>query len=101
MPGGAVFPDISALPFWAQVLVYSIFGGSVSIVVILTLLGYRMGQKTTPTTNDQARVAAVIVEPSALLAATKAVEELGDEIREHTRAMNDMTRELARVGGRR
>lgn len=96
MPGGAVFPDLSALPMWAQILIYSIFGVSVSIVVILTFLGVRMGQKNIPPPSEQARVAAVIVEPSALLAATSAVRELGDDVRDLTRAVQAMTLEMAR-----
>ena len=91
-----MFLDISGLPFWAQFVIYSIFGLSVSVVVILTLLGYKFGQKTTPPSADQARVAAVIVEPSALLSATEAARELSVEVRELTRAVNSMILEMAR-----
>lgn len=103
MPGGAVLPDLSTLPFWAQFLIYTIFGVSVSVVAILTFLGFKMGQKNTPSPSDQARVAAVIVEPSALNAATNAVSgmtielrELTTEVRELTRAVNSMILEMAR-----
>lgn len=103
MPGGAVLPDLSTLPFWAQFLIYTIFGVSVSIVAILTFLGFKVGQRGTPPSTDQARVAAVIVEPTALNAATAAVSsmtgelrELTTEVRELTRAVNSMILEMAR-----
>lgn len=103
MPGVTVLPDLSTLPFWAQFLIYTIFGVSVSVVVILTFLGFKIGQKGTPPAADQARVAAVIVEPTALNHATSAVNsmagelrELTTEVRELTRAVNSMILEMAR-----
>lgn len=96
MPGGAVLPDLSSIPFWAQFLIYTIFGVSISVVAILTFLGFKMGQRNNPTSADSARVAAVIVEPSALMASTRAVENLGDDVKELTRAIQAMTLEMAR-----
>lgn len=103
MPGKIVLPDLSTLPFWAQFLIYTIFGVSVSVVAILTFLGFKMGQKGAPPAADQARVAAVIVEPAALNNATQAVigmskemQELTTEIRELTRSLNSMILEMAR-----
>lgn len=100
MPGGAVLPDLSALPLWAQILIYSIFGISVSIVVILTMLGYKGGMKSSPSTNGgSAKVAAVIVDPTALNAAAAAVKELSEDVRDLNRTISSLTLEMARGNG--
>lgn len=94
MPGGAVLPDLTGLPLWAQIIVYCIFGFSVSIPVILTMFGYKNGQKNIPNPGS-AQVAAVIVDPTALNLHTSAVKELSDDVRDLTRVISALTLELA------
>lgn len=69
-------PDLSPYPTWAQVLIYSILGISIAAAFLVTRFGIAQGQKAAPTGAGQAQVAAVIVDPTALNAATAAVEGL-------------------------
>lgn len=65
-------PDLSQLPPWAVVA----FGISLAIIVAMGWLGERAGRRGGSSTQGQATVAAVIVDPSALNAAAAAVDGL-------------------------
>lgn len=81
-------PDLSQLPPWAVIA----FGISLAIIFGLAWLGERRGKATSPAASQSgAQVAAVIVDPSALQQATKAVEGLTSELRELRKVGEDLT----------
>ncbi|ODT50248.1 hypothetical protein [Devosia sp. 63-57] len=72
-------PDLSQLPPLAVIA----FGISLAIIIGLAWLGERRGKAAGPASSQSsAQVAAVIVDPTALQLATKAVDELTGELRE-------------------
>ncbi|WP_375597556.1 hypothetical protein [Devosia sp. Naph2] len=70
------FPDLSPLPIWAQVLVYSIFAVSLAVIIGMARLGLIQGKKAGASEPGKAEVAAMVVDSSAIRAATAAVEGL-------------------------
>lgn len=66
---------LSDLPAWAQAVAYSAFGVGLAVMYLVGKAGWKQGLKSLPA-ESEARVAAVVVEPAALLAATAAIEAL-------------------------
>jgi chemotaxis protein histidine kinase CheA len=63
------FPDLSALPQWAQVIVYATFGISLAFIIGAARFGVMLGKKgssQSATTTTRATVAAVIVDATEL-----------------------------------
>lgn len=64
------FPDLSALPPWAQVIVYATFGVSLAFIIGAARFGVMLGKKLPGATSaggaSTATVAAVIVDSSEL-----------------------------------
>lgn len=106
-----VLPDISNLPLWAQILCYSILGISMATVFGLSALGFLRGKAEGPlrsAESPKAQVAAVIVDPTALLAVKDAalslkvsIDSLSESMDDMTNAMKAMTLEMVRNAGRR
>lgn len=97
-------PDISSLPLWAQILCYGVVGVSMATVFIISSLGFLKGKSEGPmkaSDAPKAQVAAVIVDPTALIRATEAVMALTRQLEDHTEALKDMTKEMIRNGARR
>ena len=71
------FPDLSALPVWAQVIVYATFGLSLAIIIGAARFGVMLGKKIpAAASHSTAAVAAVIVDPTELQKVTAAVVAL-------------------------
>ena len=67
------FPDLSALPPWAQVIVYATFGVSLAFIIAVARFGVQLGKKAPGSSGGMlggptsaATVAAVIVDPTEL-----------------------------------
>jgi len=96
-------PDLTNFPLWAQILIYSILAVSIGVATAFSWLGYIKGKTSTasPPSTNQAQVAAVIVDPTALVAATNAVIDLTKNVSNLTEAIERMTVEMIRNGARR
>lgn len=70
------FPDLSALPVWGQVIVYSIFGISLAVIIGIARLGVVMGKKAGTSDPTKAEVAAMVVDSSAIRSAAASVDGL-------------------------
>lgn len=89
-------PDLSGLPIWAQVLIYTILGLSIAVAFLVARFGVAQGAKASPAASAaQAQVAAVIVDPTALNKAAGevaglavAITEAMAVVRAHTAAVD-------------
>lgn len=71
-------------------------GVTLAIIFAVRYLGLAAGEKTGP--ENKAPVAAVIVDPTALLKATAAVEEHAAAVRRHTKVSEDIADHLDHLG---
>lgn len=85
------FPDLSPLPIWAQVLVYSIFAVSLAIIIGMARLGLVQGKKAVTSDPAKAEVVAMTIDASAIRAATAAVEGLTVAVTSLVVATKDMS----------
>lgn len=66
---------LADLPAWAQAIAYLGLGIGCAVMYLVGRAGFKQGLKSLPA-ESEARVAAVVVEPAALMAATAAIEGL-------------------------
>lgn len=100
MQAQPVIPDLTGLPTWAQVLIYSMFGLALAGGSLTVWLGLINGKKAPATPANQAEVAAIIVNPVALQEASAQVKNLAYKVEQLTDALERMTLELVRNGRR-
>lgn len=88
------FPDLSALPAWAQVIVYVTFGVSLAFIIAVARFGHMLGKKAPYRASSAvATVAAVIVDPAELQKLTAAAITLDATLA----SMNKTGQSLARA----
>ena len=70
------FPDLSPLPIWGQVIVYSMFGISLAIIIGIARLGLMQGKRAVTADPGKAEVVSMVVDSSAIREATAEVKSL-------------------------
>lgn len=80
--------DFSGLPVLAQVIIYGAIGLGIVFIYFIGHAGFKQGMKSSPHETDT-RVAAMIVDPIPLRAATAAIEGLNMSMIGHNALVKD------------
>lgn len=99
---GNLIPDFSSLPPWGQVVAYAVFAISVAVVLLAARFGIRLGKLGPAPRETGATVAAVVVDPTALTAATTAIAQIDVTLVKLTEVIHELARansQLADLAG--
>jgi hypothetical protein len=95
-----MLPDLSGLPAFAQVIIYGSTGIGVVFAYFIGHAGFKHGMKSSPNESNT-QVAAMIIDPVPLRAATAAIEAMNMSFVEHNillRENNRMLNDIAVIG---